>query len=107
MRICLKNNSRKEPPHELADTIKLLCPRRESWAPERPASGEVSVRSLAGLGVNAYCLGGYTFAGFLPTVGHPGELVRTAVAFASCLFLTSYPFGMLTPVRKSELNTGD
>jgi ankyrin repeat protein len=34
------------------------------------------------------------FAGFLPTVGHP-----SAVAFTSCLFLTSYSFGILTPVR--------
>lgn len=41
-------------------------------------------------------------AGFLPTVGHP-----SAVASASCLFLTSYSFGILTPVRKSEFNTGD
>ncbi len=45
---------------------------------------------------------GYTFAGFIATVGHP-----SAVAFASCMFLTSYPFGMLTLVRKSEINTGD
>ena len=43
-----------------------------------------------------------TFAGFLPTVGRP-----SAVAFASCLFLTSYPSGMMTPKEVSELNTGD
>ena len=44
----------------------------------------------------------HTLAGFLPTVGHP-----SAVAFASCLFLMSYPSGMMTPKEVSELNTGD
>ena len=58
---------------------------------ESSASDEVSVRSLAGLG-----------SSFLPTVGHP-----CAVAFASCLFLTSYPFGILTLKETPELNTGD
>ena len=43
-----------------------------------------------------------TFAGFLPTVGHP-----SAVAFASCLFLTSYSSGMMPLKEVSELNTGD
>ena len=40
-------------------------------------------------------------AGFLPT-----DCRRTAVAFASCLFLTSYPFGILTLKETPELNTG-
>jgi hypothetical protein len=54
---------------------------------ELPASYEVSVRSLAGLGVNVaddgffYQLTG-TLAGFLPTVR-----CLAAVALASCLFL--------------------
>jgi uncharacterized membrane protein YidH (DUF202 family) len=40
----------------------------------------------------------------LATVEH---FMTMIVALASCLFLTSYPFGIMTPTRKSELNTGD
>ena len=58
---------------------------------ESSASDEVSVRSLAGLG-----------SSFLPTVRR-----LAAVAFASCSFLKSYPFGIMTPEEIPELNTGD
>ena len=73
----------------------------------------VSVRSLAGLGVMSHA-GPATglfhlesselrdIAGFLPT-----DCRLTAVAFASYLFLTSYPFGILTLKETPELNTGD
>lgn len=53
---------------------------------ESSASDEVSVRSLAGLGPS-----------FLPTVRR-----LPAVAVASCLFLTSYPFWY----PDSQRNTG-